>query len=82
MGDVTRVKLVTILWRYAGSPMLMDYEGLSGFSDVSEISGYAMQAMLWAHEQGLVQGDGARLTPKAGAARAQVAAILQRFIER
>ena len=31
-------EIVTILWWYAGSPRLMDYEGLAGFSDIGEIS--------------------------------------------
>ena len=57
---VSREQLVTILWRYAGSPMLMDYPGLTQFSDIGELADYAQPAMAWAHQKGLigpVEGD-------------------------
>ena len=57
---VSREQLVTILWRYAGSPMLMDYPGLTQFSDIGELSDYAQPAMAWAHQKGFigpVEGD-------------------------
>ena len=57
---VSREQMVTILWRYAGSPMLMDYPDLSQFSDVGEISRFAQPAFAWAHQKGLisaVEGD-------------------------
>ena len=38
---VSREQLVTILWRYEGSSMLMDYPGLSQCADVGEISRFA-----------------------------------------
>lgn len=55
---MTKEQLVTILWRYSGSPILADYTGLSQYSDVGKISGYAMQAMQWAHQKGLITADG------------------------
>ncbi|MEG1525876.1 MAG: S-layer homology domain-containing protein, partial [Clostridia bacterium] len=55
--------------------------GLSSFADAGDISAYAQQAMAWAHQKGLVQGDGATLKPKQNASRAQVAAILMRYCE-
>ncbi len=51
---ISREQLVTILWRYSGSPMLMDYPGLTQFSDVGEISRFAQQAMAWAHQKKLI----------------------------
>lgn len=54
---VTKEQLVTILWRYSGSPILADYTGLSQYSDVGKISGYAMQAMQWAHQKGYITAD-------------------------
>lgn len=75
--SITREQLVTILWRYAGSPA--PASGLSGFGDQAKVSGWAAEAMAWAVENGLVQGYDNLLTPRDGATRAQVAAILQRF---
>lgn len=60
---VTREQLVVILWRQSGSPMLMDYPGLTKYSDVGDISRFAQPAMAWAHQKGLVPAEG-RLGPK------------------
>ena len=78
---ITREQLVTILFRRAGDGARAD---LSVFPDAGEISGYARDAMSWAVARGLVNGvsrDGAALLfPRGGATRAQVAAILMRFL--
>ena len=63
-GDaVSREQMTVMLWRWAGSPMLMDYPGLTGYSDVSEISQFAQPALAWAHQKGLLPADG-RLGPQ------------------
>ena len=83
-GDnITREQLAVILYRYAA------YQGydvsqradLSGFGDAESISGYAQEALSWAHAQGLVLGfeDGS-LRPQGTASRAQIAAVLMRFL--
>ena len=55
---------------------------LSGFSDAGTVSGYAQEAIRWANAAGLVSGTSTTtISPKAGATRAQVAAILMRFCE-
>ena len=80
---VTREQLVTFLYRYANS---MGYStavsaDLSGFADGDSVSGYAAEAMRWAVGSGLiVGGDGGALDPQSSATRAQVAAILNRFV--
>lgn len=51
---VSREQMVTILWRYAGCPMLMDDTGLTQFSDGAKISDFARPAMAWAHQKGLI----------------------------
>ena len=81
--DITREQLAAILYRYAA------YQGydvsqradLSGFGDASSISGYAQEALSWAHAQDLVLGfeDGS-LRPQGNANRAQIAAVLMRFL--
>ena len=60
---VTREQLAVILWRQAGKPMLMDYPGLTKYSDVGDISRFAQPAMVWAHQKGLVPAEG-RLGPR------------------
>lgn len=60
---VTREQLAVILWRQAGSPRLMDYPGLTKYSDVGDISRFAQPALAWAHQKGLIPAEG-RLGPK------------------
>lgn len=60
---VTREQLTVILWRQAGKPMLMDYPGLTKYSDVGDISRFAQPALAWAHQKGLAPAEG-RLGPK------------------
>ena len=79
-GEVTREQLITMLWRYAGSPTYT--ADLSGYVDTADISSWAGQAMCWAVATGVIEGDeNAALTPKADTTRAQAAAMLMRFIE-
>lgn len=74
---VSREELVTILWRYNGSPMLMDYTGLTQFSDADEISQWAQPALAWAHQKGYIATvDGSRLDPQGDATRALAESIL------
>lgn len=80
---ITREQLASILYRYAG------YKGydtasekpLDGFRDAAQVSAYAGEALRWACGSGLINGmDGNRLAPQGSATRAQVAAILMRFL--
>lgn len=74
---ISREQLAVILWRQAGSPMLMDYPGLSSFRDVGEISRSAQPAFAWAVQQGVLSGDAqGRLSPQAAATRAEAAQML------
>lgn len=80
---ITREQLAAILMNYAG---FKGYDvaartNLSQFADAATVSGYAKDAMSWANAGGLIQGSGTNLMPTGSAQRAQVAAILQRFIE-
>ena len=76
---ITREQLVTILWRYAGSPAAA---GELTFPDADEASGYAREALCWAQEAGIIQGDGqGLLQPRQVAIRAQVAQMLMNFIQ-
>lgn len=78
-ASVTREQLATMLYRYAGSPETSGT--LKDFTDKDSVSSYAESAMKWAVSQGLIDGMGDdRLNPQGTATRAQVAAILTRFI--
>lgn len=59
---VSREQMAVILWRWAGSPMLMDYPGLTRYSDAGDISRFAQPALAWAHQKGLIPEEG-RLGP-------------------
>ena len=81
--DITREEMAVVLYRYAR------YKGLDvtastdlgRYTDADSISAYAQEAMAWTTDYGLVTADttGA-LMPRGYATRAQVAAILQRFL--
>ena len=79
---ITREQMASILYRYA------EYKGidtsvradLSAYSD--QPSAWAQDVMEWANAEGLISGTTATiLDPQGTATRAQVAAMLQRFIE-
>lgn len=78
--SISREQLASMLYRYVGSPAVSGK--LTGFSDVENVSSWAENAMIWAVDAGLIKGMGdGTLNPQGTATRAQVAAILMRFIE-
>ena len=82
-GDLTREQLATILYRYAESAGydVSASADLSGFPDADQIQSYAAQALSWAVAEGLLQGfEDDSLQPGGTATRAQIAAILMRFL--
>lgn len=80
---ITREQLAAILYRYCEA---MRYEisarsNLSAYSDADSISSWATDVISWAHAMGLINGvSKTELAPQATATRAQVAAILERFL--
>lgn len=82
-AKVTREQLAAILYRYAQYKKLDTDAGakLDSFSDAGNVSGYASEALSWAVSEGLINGASGRLMPKGDATRAQVAAILHRFVK-
>ena len=81
---VTREQLAAILYRYAvykGMFAVTLEQNLSRFTDANQISAYAVPAMNWAVGKGLINGADGKLSPKASATRAQVAAIIHRYLE-
>ncbi len=81
---VTREQLAAILYRYAvykGMSAVTLEQNPSRFTDADQISAYAVPAMNWAVGKGLINGADGKLSPKASATRAQVAAIIHRYLE-
>ena len=81
---ITREQLAAFLYRYA------QYKGydvsasgdLSVFTDAANVSGWALPSMQWAVGETLIQGVGSNLVDPTGyATRAQLAAVLMRFIQ-
>ena len=83
-GPVAREQVAMFLMRYA------DYLGMDvskraevAFPDAGEVSGWAREAMSWAVAEGIFKGNDAtgELNPTDGATRAEVAAVVMRFVE-
>ena len=78
---ITREQMVTMLYRYAGSPVAGGM-AISEFTDSASVSGYATDAVTWALSEGILTGMGdGILAPQGTATRAQAAAMLMRFVE-
>lgn len=82
---ITREQLAVILYNYARSRgySVSGFSDAPQFADGSKVSAWAAEAMKWAAGTGLITGKGSGiLDPQGTAARAQVAAVLQRFVEK
>lgn len=78
---ITREQLAVMLWRYAGEPAATNKE--LHFNDVDEASGYALDALRWATENGIINGKGGGiLDPRGQATRAQVAQMLMNYLKK
>ena len=80
-GKITREQIAAILYRYSGAPAV---EGdLKAFPDEKTVSGYAVDALIWATGlkliNGIASGGATNLAPRNNATRAQIAAIISRF---
>ena len=82
---ITREQLTAIFYRYA------DYKGykltvtgnLDKFEDADKITDYAKTVMQWAVGNGLIKGKAENLLdPQGTATRAEIAAMLHRFVEK
>lgn len=81
---ITREQLAAIFYRYAQYKSYDTTQGgmaIREFGDYESISDYAMSAMAWAVNTGLVKGDSNLLYPNGTATRAEIAAMLHRFVE-
>lgn len=79
---ITREELAVMLYRYADPPAA-GTSGLDSYADAGRVSSWARDAMAWAVANGVVTGfTDNTLRPQATATRAQMAVMLQRFIEK
>ncbi|MEL7564540.1 MAG: DUF4127 family protein [Dehalobacterium sp.] len=86
---VTREQLAGILWRYAKYKGLDvtkgRYPGINAYADAFDLSEGFRDGVDWACSTGILMGAGngnKQLLPKASATRAEVAAVLKRFLEK
>ncbi len=81
-GIITREQMATILFRYAQKRGFDTSKrgDLSVFPDSGKVSSWAKDAMRWAVAEQIINGSDGYLLPQGNATRAQVAALLMRFI--
>ena len=86
-NELTREQLVTILYRYAKafgkSAGTYNKDNLRAYKDKSKVSNYAVEGFRWAVSEKIISGrSNNELAPQGTATRAEVATILQRFINK
>ena len=83
-APVTREQLASILYRYTlyrGQDVSAgETTSLTGYGDAQAVSNYALPAMRWACGTGFLQGANGKLNPSGLATRAQLAAMLHRYL--
>lgn len=85
-GNITREQMAAILYRQRVSAQVPETaelpENLRKFTDGVQANGYARVPLSWAVEQGIIKGmDAYTVAPQGYASRAQVATMLQRYLE-
>ncbi len=82
-GKITREQIAAILYRYNGKPQASG--SLASFPDSGKVSTYAVDALVWATTEGLINGVSSggitTLSPQNNATRAQIASIIMRYVE-
>ena len=86
-ASISREAMAVMLYRYAKAAGLdvtvSENASLTAFSDAAQVSDWALEAMLWAVEHGILVGSGnGRLNPGAAATRAEAAVVLTRSLPR
>ena len=84
---ITREQFAAMLYRYAQEQgydvSIGENTNILSYTDVADLSEYAISAMQWAVGVGIINGtgDGSTLSPQGQATRAQAAVMLMRFCE-
>ena len=85
--DTTAEQFAAMLYRFAQEQgydvSIGENTNILSYTDVADLSEYAISAMQWAVGAGIINGtgDGSTLTPQGQATRAQAAVMLTRFCE-
>lgn len=81
--NITREQAVVIFHRYLRvKDSFAKRSEIDQFVDSADVSDYAVDAMIWSTEKGLIKGDASkRLNPKASTKRSEMAQILNNFSE-
>jgi len=78
-SSITREQLLTILYRFAGSPSVSQID-MNKFTDADKITAYAKAAFAWAIDKGIIKGNAdGTLNPNGTATRAEVATIFSNY---
>ena len=85
-GDVQRQEIAKILNAFAAGAvgrkaLTSRADVLSGYADAAQVSGWARESMNWAVASEFITGSGGKLDPRGAATRAQMAAILCRYMD-
>lgn len=84
---ITREQFAVMLYRFAQEQgydvSIGENTNILSYTDVADLSEYAISAMQWAVGAGIINGtgDGSALSPQGQATRAQAAVMLTRFCE-
>ncbi len=80
-SPISRQELVTVLYRYNGSPKVTTNK-LASFADAGSVYNYAKDAMEWAIDEGVIQGyTNNTIRPKNTTKRTELATIMVRYYE-
>ncbi len=75
-NNIKRQEIAKILYGYMGNGTSSNNSAvLNKFVDSSSVAGWALESMIWAVENGILNGSGNRLNPGATATRAEVVTI-------
>lgn len=80
---VTRAQVVTMLYRFAKAQGMDTTQGgmaIREFDDFDAVPAYALEAMDWAVNAGVLKGDNNRLLPQDNCTRAQIVTMLYRAL--
>lgn len=80
---VTRAQVVTMLYRFAKAQGMDTTQGgmaIREFDDFGAVPAYALEAMDWAVNTGVLKGDNNRLLPQDNCTRAQIVTMLYRAL--
>ena len=89
-GKATREQLALMFYKYAKykkyDVSIKASTNLNGFTDAAKVDSWALDAMKWAVERGIISGkgnatEGYRLDPTKGATRIECAAMMNKFDE-